>query len=391
MIRFIPDTWLEALLRFFAMAAPDGNVYVEIAAPDVRFAAIVLLAIAIAFLARRLVANPRPAIGLLALVLASTVPWLLTSGNGRYWIPMLLCAGPLAIGLVYLLPLTRAFRTTLAFGLLALQTFVVLQSPPWDSWSWVVWEEAPYFQLELPPVQPNAPPTTYVTLTSISYSLIAPQFPASSRWINITNVGAAGRDAAWAADFLAHSPGPIKLIAPTIKGQVAADRGPTPEVRNALDAMLGSQRLALASDRQCDLLHSSGLVSAARAGVNAAKEFKDAGFWVCPLRYPVERPPEKVKPVDPATEAAFARLEQMCPRFFHPGAKTVPINGGSVRQYAGSDMKAYVLDNGEVWYKFWRALNPVMVGKLPEVLSGKAHIDCDAIRGRAGLPWDREI
>src|SRR4051794_31172481 len=119
MIRFIPDTWLEALLRFFVMAAPDGNVYVEIAAPDLRFAAIILLAVAVALSWRRVGANKRPALALLAFVLASTVPWLLTSGNGRYWMPVLLSVGPLAVGLVFLLPVTKAFKLFIAGGLVA--------------------------------------------------------------------------------------------------------------------------------------------------------------------------------------------------------------------------------------------------------------------------------
>ena len=82
----------------------------------------------------------------------------------------------------------------------------------------------------------------------------------------------------------------------------------------------------------------------------------------------------------------------MCPRFFRAGeGETLRIPGGALRHYPGSDMKVYVLDNGEVYYKFWRALNPVFVGREDDVLQGRAAVDCDHIRGRSGLPWDREI
>ena len=37
MIRFLADTWRDALLRPVAMAAPNSSVYIEIAAPDFRF------------------------------------------------------------------------------------------------------------------------------------------------------------------------------------------------------------------------------------------------------------------------------------------------------------------------------------------------------------------
>jgi hypothetical protein len=183
----------------------------------------------------------------------------------------------------------------------------------------------------------------------------------------------------------------VKLIAPSIRGQVGINGEPTADVKKALDQLLGSQRLALAPQGRCQLLRSRGLSLEGPAGDSGAAELQDVGFWVCPLRYPVDPVPEKTLPVDPRTEAAFTRIEQMCPRFFAPGASTVRINGGSLRHYPGSDMKAYVLDDGNVMYKFWRALNPVLVGRLDDILSGKSAIDCDHIRGRAGLPWDREI
>jgi hypothetical protein len=396
MIRFLPDNWLEAWLRFFAMTAPNGNVYVEIAAPDLRFAAIVLLGVAVGLTWRRQTVNRRPAVALLVIMLVSAVPWLMTTGNGRYWIPMLLIAGPLAVGLAYLLPLTRSFRLFLAAGLLVAQTFVVLQVPPWDSWTWVQWAKAPYFHLEVPRPDASALVTTYVTVSSISYSLIAPQFPASSRWINITSIGGTGRDVSWGQHFLAQAKGPLMLVAPSIKGQVTQTGQPTPDIRKALDALIGGQRLALVPDASCRLLRARSLLPTSRAqtvprSFALSQDEKDAGFWVCPLRYPVDSPALSDVPFDPKVEAGFARIEQMCPRFFQVGAKSIAINGGAMRHYPGSDMKVYVLDTGQVWYKFWRALNPVLVGNLDEVLKGSATIECDHIRGRSGLPWDREI
>ncbi len=168
MIRFEPDTWLEALLRFFLMAAPDANVYVEIAAPDLRFAAALLLALSVALSWRRLAGAPRPAMALFTLLIVATAAWLSTSGNGRYFMPMIVCVGPLAAALVWLLPLTRAFRVFLAGGLLAAQAFVIAQNSPWQAWAWLPWKQAPYFQVDLPPAAPDDKPTTYVTLSSIS-------------------------------------------------------------------------------------------------------------------------------------------------------------------------------------------------------------------------------
>ena len=62
-----------------------------------------------------------------------------------------------------------------------------------------------------------------------------------------------------------------------------------------------------------------------------------------------------------------------------------------MRHYQSADMKLYVFKDGTVYYKYHRALNPVFVGSDQDVRKGKAKIQCDAIRGRAGLPWKREI
>ena len=90
--------------------------------------------------------------------------------------------------------------------------------------------------------------------------------------------------------------------------------------------------------------------------------------------------------------AVFGRLEQVCPRFFPPGsAKTVRLPEGFKRSYPGSDLNAYVLDNGDVLYKYWRALNPNHVGTVGQVLSPGFQMDCHKVHGRSGLPWERKL
>ena len=62
-----------------------------------------------------------------------------------------------------------------------------------------------------------------------------------------------------------------------------------------------------------------------------------------------------------------------------------------MRSYPGSDTKAYVMDDGNVMYKYLRALNAVDVGTVAAVLDDRFRMDCDNIRGRSGLPWERQI
>src|SRR5262245_56703096 len=116
MNRFLPDTWWEALLRPLAMAAPDGNTYVEIMAPDARFLFAILLAALLIFLRRKGAGATRGTWVLLLLVAVSFVPWLATTGNGRYFVPMLLLVGPLTLGLIYAQPWSRTARALCALG-----------------------------------------------------------------------------------------------------------------------------------------------------------------------------------------------------------------------------------------------------------------------------------
>jgi len=389
MIRFEPDTWVDAVMRPFAMAAPDANVYVEIPAPDLRFAVLVFLAIAALLAWRRLGAKRKPVLVLLAFTALSMWPWLGTSGNGRYYIPLLLAVGPLCVGLIALLPLTRYFRFFLALLVLALQVFVVAQNSPWGAWAWLAWKDAPYFHVDAPPDK-GEQPVTYVTISSISYSLIAPQFPASARWINLS--AASPRDAAWAQQFIAQA-NSLTLVAPSIRQQMTADRQPTEEVRTALDALLIPQKLSLEPGKPCSFLPSKGLAGIAiRNGREDDARSAEFGFWLCPLRYPVMSSAATKPTAPPLTQAVFDRVEQLCPRFFQPGTGvTQIIFGGVVRHYSESDTRVYVLDDSAVLYKFWRALNPVQIGSIDDVLSGRATIDCANIRGRSGLPWEREI
>ena len=96
MIRFQPDTLPQALMRFFDMAAPDANVYMEIPAPDIRFASITVLLLVAALCWRRLGPGRQATAAMSLVLLISAVIWLATTGNGRYFMALLVCAGPIA-------------------------------------------------------------------------------------------------------------------------------------------------------------------------------------------------------------------------------------------------------------------------------------------------------
>lgn len=394
MNRFIPDSWWEILLRPLAMAAPDGNVYVEIMAPDWRFMFALLLAAVLLAGRNRFSPAARGGWKLLALVAVAFAPWMATSGNGRYFLPILLLAGPLCIALVYAQPWTAAARLLCAAGLCVLQAGVAFDTRPWDAWSHAAWQKPPYYEVDIP-ADLRAQPATYVTITSISYSLVAPQFHPASHWINITAMGPdpkLSRETARAHELFA-SAQRLYMFVPTVRNYVDKDLLPKPDLMEVMDRHLAEQRLALDRTRPCRMLPSPSMVRF-ELGADPARQDpvvrSQIGFWICPLRYPVAAP--VAAPPDKSMDAIFERIEQSCPRLFPAGAAvTGRTGGGYLRSYAVADMKVYVMPNGIVYYKYWRALNMEPIGTTAEVMAPGFKMDCNNIRGRSGLPWQRTM
>lgn len=392
MIRFTADTWRDAIFRPLAMAFPDGGVYVEIMAPDFRFVYVLALLLVWALLRLRGMRMPQPVALLLLLTTLAFFPWMATTGNGRYFIPFLLTIGVLAMALVHHLPITKTARIVMAVVLVGLQAFAIQTSNPWKWWGLVPWSEAPFFEVEL-----DAParetPSTYVTISSISYSLLAPRFHPDSRWINLTGIQSLdNRDKDWQrAHALMRNSAQLDLLIPSLSGHVEADGKPDLAFVAAINQLLDASSLTVRPDASCRLLRSKGLSTFGAKTLANPDDTALSGFWICPLRYIADRPANAEPRVFPA-DRVFAKVESMCPRFFPPGgAATQLIPSGSYRHYASTDFKVYVFDNGSVMLKYWRALNFEQIGSAADVLAGKASLDCNNIRGRSGLPWERQI
>lgn len=397
MIRFQPDTLRDVLWRPLAMAAPDAGVYIEIMAPDLRFAMLLALTVMVAVFAgfRRERAGPLAA--LLAFAWLAFIPWLATTGNGRYFIVALLLVGPLCVALVRRLPVSRHTRLAVCILLVAVQGIAVTEADPRRQWALHPWGE-PYLDIALTPAERDEA-AGWVIISGISYSLVAPQFHPGSRWINFSflsgdPVKSPDERRAQQRLLQVHSEGlPLKLLVPTQSGYVEPSGLPNDALRTEINARLESRRLALAGP--CEVRGSKVMsmpVSLGELTPHRATPVQ-AGFWVCPLALLGEASPKPaVTPQGLQADEVFSRLEQECPRFFPPGsAKTIRMPEGYMRTYPGSDLKAYVLDNGDVLYKYWRALNPNHVGTVGQVMAPGFQMDCHQVHGRSGLPWERKL
>jgi len=392
-IRFLPDTFRDAIWRPVAMAWPEGGIYVEIIAPDFRFLFVLVLALTWLLFARGEQRRFSGPIVLLLVTTAAFVPWLATTGNGRYFIAFLLIAGPLCIGLLQLIPATRTFRLILATGMVLSQVFLMYDTNPWRTWNRVTWNDSPGFEVEVPK-DIIAQPATYVTLASISYSLIAPRFHPASRWINISTLHGVADKApdSLRAQALIAAPGTLRLLFPTVPGGQESEHI-DPALGKAIDDLLARQGLSIEDEGQCRVLRSPALERFASQRLpDKARPTTIHGFWLCPLARHSSSRATLAAPVPRQMEKVFERVENLCPRLFKPGdAVSLHIPGGAVRGYPGSDFKLYVFDGGEVWYKYYRALNPVFLGKAETIVGPAFSMDCDKILGRSGLPWERGI
>jgi hypothetical protein len=56
-----------------------------------------------------------------------------------------------------------------------------------------------------------------------------------------------------------------------------------------------------------------------------------------------------------------------------------------------TDIGAIVRDDGLVYYKYFRALNPVVVGNVATILRPDFAMPCDRLQGRYHFPWDKDF
>lgn len=410
MIRFAPDSLLEGLLRPILVLLPQPWIYSELTAPDFRF--VFLLGMLLFWfisgfvLKRPWSANLRHAM-LSGVCLLAFLPWLLTGGNGRYFIAYLALVGPLCVALVEASSASQNMKVALVAFFLCLQGHAILANSPWnpfESFEWARWTSRDYFHLDVAPVSKDES-VTYVTLANQTNSLIAPQFPESSHWINLTSFQGSNflknddRVVARVRRKLA-SASTLRLVVQSQPRMARPEDGlPDDKARRLLDSYVDPFGLRLQPGTSCVLLRSHALaatipvlVSDAPAQVSRLRQY--AGFWVCPMTYVGRSDVVEVRaPWMDRGEQLISLVERACPRLFPPGQISFnPLQYGIERIYTVSDATlAYVAGEDAVYVRFFRALNPQRIGSGDELRKPGFKVKCDEFVSREGLPWLRNI
>ncbi len=390
MVRFQPDSWLEGLLRPFILAAPNAGIYFEALAPDWRFAFIA--ACGGVLLLRRRTASPLPFEHrqLLWGLVAVFYLWTFTIGNARYFMAGLVLAGPVLLMLWRRLPGTATFRWLLLAiaGFVQLQVLAQTYLP--NGWGLARWAHEPGLAIADSPLRRQ--PAVFITTTAISYSILVPQFHRESRWSNVAgqqDITPPMPEYERLHEMLA-GPLPKFAVMPLVP-QFIADAGqPEAIVRLVYNDQLAPQGLHLTAE-PCHLLRSPLGPSPRGVLPDAVPTLR--GFWFCPLNYgppQLHSPSQRALETPSAVALAFQAVEQRCKRFFPPGRGNERHFEGLWSRHYPSDMRLMAVGNGSVYFKYYRALNPTLLGTLDQIARGDFSVPCDKIPGRHVPFWQAQ-
>lgn len=373
--RFIPDTLAEALWRPFAMAQPDSMVHVEQIAPDVRYAALLLLlsALAARWLWRRRLGHAAPATPpadtsarrvLIALSCGLTVAWILwlsSSGNSRYFLAMASVTGVVLVGWLLNAFAVRTAAWVLAaiVGIQGVQLFMGTDyrsgALPWNH---------PWLQVDLPGNLASEA-NLYLTTGVQSNSFVAAYLPAGSGVINFDGfyaLGSRGANGARIEALMRRYGSHVRVL---VAGpRLYTDTERRQPLRSRVDDAL--ERLGLRVDASnCATItvrgiagpHEYELVSA--AGESRSPYLQLASCAVIPAEPAhLAASAERQRQVDPILD----RVEDACPTLFQPRRmQTQHLGGVWMRYYANTNVIAF-LNRGDV--KFLGLVRGADVGYL---------------------------
>ena len=345
--RFTLDGLSAALAFPFRMIALNRSLYSENFAPDLRFAALLLLAaaLAVAGAMRKL-----PAVGalratdwrVLGFFAAALVLWLLTSANGRYGLLVMLLAGVCLARLGERLLSLPAARIVLAV-MLALQIGITVFASParWfiaEPWSkrWLAYDA---------PQRALRDATLYLTAETLPMAVLAPFVNPASSFVNFRGQHSISPDSPRLAELLKRYRGRVRTLGRDLR--LVAGR-PTEAALQAYDRTFN--RIGLRVDpTDCYTIAwrpdaSGGLSRAANWLALPLPPHEPLSAVSCALR-PAPRDPAEAAQ-ERRLSVLFDRIERACARVFRgQTAVTEPFLNGWSRNYNGLDARLEAFGN----------------------------------------------
>ena len=337
--RFSPQGLLDALVMPFRMAVLDRHLYSETFAPDLRPAALLLVAAALPLARRRegaLTAADRAVVAFLG---AAWALWVLTSANARYGMVVLLLAGLVLARLAERLMPARIARIVLGV-LLALQvvTSIIAAPPRWfiaEPWStrWLPYEA---------PERAAREPALYVSVEVLPMAVVAPFLHPASSFVNFRGQHSLPADAPRLVALLERHRGKVRSLG----RRPAADQAYYDAALRQLGYRLDAGDCFTIAWRP----EEDALARAANSISAASLTPEPLSVVSCGL-VPAPRPPADVE-AERRMSAVFARIEKRCPLLRGQTAVTEPFGSGWLRHYNGLDARLEAFGGAVLLHRF---------------------------------------
>ncbi len=371
--RFLPQSWGDILSLPFRMVEHRSWVYIENLAPDLRLAALALLAavLLLATISRRhlkqsiaVLMHDRALLFLLLFFTISYFLWVKSSGNGRYAIPLLVPAGPLLVlALVKLMP-NRSFAIGAAVVLVSAQTFVLLEAgnPRWTSSPWT----ARWFELEVP-AQLKRQPYGYLLIGTNTHSFVAPFLHPASRFSSVVSaysINPTGPGGNRVRQFINTHQSHLRFM--TKVGEARYGTVPSRAVVSSIDTQLAGWDVHV-DQSDC-------------AFIRFAKSEADNDVYMSCALLTGNAQKDELDAERTAMAVVFDSIERACPSLFSPGGVyLVKLNGMWLRRYLNTDITAFSRLGRVFFSRYEYGPFDIDIGSVDEWKSGNQRWACTSL------------
>jgi hypothetical protein len=401
--RFVVDSLTDALMRPFAMTGTDNMIAEELAAPDLRYALLLVVFLITVFAwiwrtsTRNSIAPVTPAARSATRALTALgcgfafawIVWLTNSGNSRYFLSMECIAAVLAVALLFRLLVnhTRGRNGILLALLVAQGTALALGTEfRWNQSPW----DGRWFDVEIPEKLASQP-NLYLSIGMQSNSYIAAFLPKGSGVVNFAGGYPLGPDGANAARVRA-------LIArrrPHLRVLVAGDRiyeGSALRLPRHSDVDDALRTFALRVDMSdCETITVRGVrptvwrpleSSIAAPPIPPAGKLRYTSYLAsCHLVADTDDESKEMA-ARRAMDVVLDRLEDACPPLFQPRRpQTEHVGQVWQRFYGATDLTAWVSEGEVKFASAVRDIRTVFVGREDAWAKQPVPLECGRRHG----------
>lgn len=381
--RFLPETYFDYVRRIFDMATFRRYVYTEGFAPDLRPAALILVAVfgvvgIVAGITSRSKESYRKwsliDVRLAIFSVLSYSLWMLASGNGRYALALLTVVGILFVRVAYLV-----LRED--FALLCVSVVLLLQGAYFVSaadqrWVPVPWSGATYFNVVVPD-RLRSEPFFHLTFGTQSHAFLALYLDPRGAMANPVGQMSLPMD------------GPLGM---QLRGRLEKWKGRTrilvnafslnePKQRENAERILGAVLYRFGLSPVLDDCERISIITPKVAGTqfvraDRVRQVNEESLMSCLVRNS-EGKDSVIEAERQIVDEVFSVIERRCPKIFSP-ANGVTERGSRIwlRFYAASDAIVSVSQEEGVWLHQSRSNVDDEIGSVEDVRSGKMKYDC---------------